>query len=193
MRKRTPDRLTADEVRVVLNAASAGRHGVRDRAMVLTLYHHGLRVSELCRLTLADLDLRGRRLWIERLHGGRSGAHPVPNDERRALKAYLEARELEGTLSIPALFVNERRAPLSRNAVYYLVRRAGESAGLAQPLYPHLLRKAAGYKLLDEGHDVRLVQDYLGLRTARSILRFVPEQVPERQRADRFTNLWREA
>jgi site-specific recombinase XerD len=193
MSRRRSDSLTAEEVSAVLRAAGDGRHGVRDQAMLLTLYHHGLRVSELCRLALADLDLEGRRIWIERLNRGRSGAHPVPADEAQALEAYLAARASERTLDIPALFVNERRGPLTRAAVYYLVRKAGEAAGLGHPLYPHLLRKAAGIKLVGEGHDVRLVQDYLGLRTARSVLRFVPEQPPENQRAERFTILWREA
>jgi hypothetical protein len=66
-------------------------------------------------------------------------------------------------------------------------------AGLGQPLYPHLLRKATGIKLVGAGHDVRLVQDYLGLRTARSVLRFVPESAPGEQKAERFSNLWGEA
>jgi len=186
-----PDSLTPEEVGAVMRAAGEGRHGVRDHAMLLTLYHHGLRLSELCRLTLADLDLEGRRLWVERLNRGRSGVHPVPEGEARALAAYLEERKVDGTLQLPALFVNERRAALSRNAVYYLVRRAGEVAGLARPLYPHLLRRATGYKLVGEGHAVRLVQDYLGLRTARSVLRFVAE-APESLKAERFTELWGE-
>lgn len=193
MKTTHPDALTPHEIAAVLRAAGGGRHGVRDYAMLLTLYHHGLRVSELCRLTLADLDLGGRRIWIERLNRGRSGAHPVPEDEAQAVEAYLDERESDGTLEIPALFVNERRAPFTRNAVYYLVRRAGDDAGLARPLYPHLLRRAAGYKLVGDGRDVRLIQDYLGLRTARSVLRFVPEPEPMAQEAGRFTGLWEEA
>lgn len=187
------DALTPQEIAAVLRAAGEGRHGVRDHAMLLTLYHHGLRVSELCRLTLPDLDLEGRRLWVERLNRGRSGAHPVPEDEAQALSSYLAEREGQGTLNLPALFLNERRATLSRNAVYYLVRRAGEAAGLARPLFPHLLRRSTGSKLVGEGHDVRLVQDYLGLRSARSVLRFVGEAPPEDPNAERFTALWGEA
>jgi len=182
--------LTPEETAAVLSAASEGRHGVRDHAMLLTLYHHGLRVSELCRLTLADLDLEGRRLWVERLNRGRSGVHPV---EAQALAAYLVEREEQGTLNLPPLFLNERRATLSRNAVYYLVRRAGEAAGLARPLFPHLLRRSTGSKLVGEGHDVRLVQDYLGLRSARSVLRFVGEASLDNPNAERFTALWGEA
>lgn len=193
MKTTNSDALTPQEIAAVLRAAGEGRHGVRDHAMLLTLYHHGLRVSELCRLTLPDLDLEGRRLWVERLNRGRSGAHPVPEDEAQALSAYLAEREGQGTLNLPALFLNERRATLSRNAVYYLVRRAGEAAGLARPLFPHLLRRSTGSKLVGEGHDVRLVQDYLGLRSARSVLRFVGEAPPEDPNAERFTALWGEA
>jgi len=185
--------LSAAEVVAVLGAAREGRHGVRDHAMLLTLYHHGLRVSELCRLTLPDLNLEARTLWVERLNRGRAGFHPVPDDEAQALRAYLDLRREDGTLDLPPLFLNERRATLSRNAVYYLVRRAGDDAGLARPLFPHLLRRSAGSKLVGEGHDVRLVQDYLGLRTARSVLRFVGEKPPEGADAERFSGLWGEA
>lgn len=184
--------LTEAEIGAVLRASREGRHGVRDHAMLLTLYHHGLRVTELCRLTLVDVDLEKRRIWIERLNRGRSGVHPIPEGEARALEAYLEERRLSQNLHIPALFVNERRAPLSRNAIYYLVRKAGEAAGLDRPLHPHLLRRATGFKLVGEHHDVRLVQDYLGLRTARSVLRFVPETPAGSQPAERYTRLWRE-
>lgn len=188
--KDTPsESLTVNEVALVLCAAGEGRHGVRDRAMLLTLYHHGLRVSELCRLTLPDLDLEARTLWVERMNRGRAGFHPVPDDEAAALGSYLDERREDGTLDLPPLFLNERRAPLSRNAIYYLVRRAGELAGLARPLFPHLLRRSAGSKLVGEGHDVRLVQDYLGLRTARSVLRFAGESSPETPTADRFSAL----
>ena len=187
------DALALEEIAAVLRAAGEGRHGVRDHAMLLTLYHHGLRVSELCRLTLPDLDLESRRLWVERLNRGRSGVHPIPDDEARALAAYLAEREDQGTLNLSALFLNERRATLSRNAVYYLVRRAGEAAGLERPLFPHLLRRSTGSKLVGEGHDVRLVQDYLGLRSARSVLRFIGEAPPDNPNAERFTALWGEA
>ena len=185
--------LTADELAAVLGAAREGRHGVRDHAMLLTLYHHGLRVSELCRLTLPDLNLEARTLWVERLNRGRAGFHPVPEDEAQALGAYLDLRREDGTLDLPPLFLNERRATLSRNAVYYLVRRAGDAAGLARPLFPHLLRRSTGSKLVGEGHDVRLVQDYLGLRSARSVLRFVGEAPADNPNAERFTALWGEA
>ena len=112
------DALTPQEIAAVLRAAGEGRHGVRDHAMLLTLYHHGLRVSELCRLTLPDLDLEGRRLWVERLNRGRSGAHPVPEDEAQALGVPAEAvafyRVLSGLQAL-AEHVNVRlRQPLER-------------------------------------------------------------------------------
>ena len=161
--------------------------------MLLTLYHHGLRVSELCRLTQADIDLEAREIWIERLKGGQSGAHPVPESEVEAIREYLEERRTDGSLGLPALFLNERGAPLSRNAVYYLIRRAGETAGIGRPLYPHLFRHAAGYKLAGDGHDVRLIQEYLGLRSARSALRFVTPPGESDSGEGRFAGLWTES
>lgn len=186
-------RLSADEIQRVLTAARSSRHGVRDYAMLLTIYHHGLRVSEVCRLTQSDLDLDRSQIWIERLKGGQSGAHPVPSSGVRALREYLDLRREEETLHLPCLFLNERGAPLSRNAVYYLIRRAGEAADIGRPLYPHLFRQAAGYKLAKDGHDLQLIQDYLGLRTKRSALLFATPPTSEGgSEQGRFEGLWTE-
>jgi type 1 fimbriae regulatory protein FimB len=66
-------------------------------------------------------------------------------------------------------------------------------AGIDRPLYPHLFRHAAGYKLARDGHDVRLIQDYLGLRSARSALRFVSPAGDGGSGGDRFAGLWTES
>ena len=159
-----------------------------------TLYHHGLRVSELCRSDPGRPRPRAPQIWVERLKSGRSGAHPVPENEAKALREYLEERTGGGHLALPALFLNERGAPLSRNAVYYLIRRAGEMAGIDRPLYPHLFRHAAGYKLARDGHDVRAHPGlpWASLRSKRS-----PVRVARRPTAgsgdERFAGLWTES
>ena len=83
-----------------------------------------------------------------------------------------------------------RRDFLATGAAAMVAPRFGRlAAGLARPLFPHLLRRSTGSKLVGEGHDVRLVQDYLGLRSARSVLRFVGEASPDNPNAERFTPL----
>ena len=129
MPKATSEPLTPDEVERVLAAARSARHGVRDHAMLLTLYHHGLRVSELCRLTRPTSTSKRARSGSSGSTAGSPVRTRCPKRRRSARgvsRGASEGRELE----LPALFLNERRAPLSRNAVYYLIRRAGEVAGI---------------------------------------------------------------
>ena len=82
--------LTPDEIGHLLAAARAN---VRDRALFLIAYRHGLRASEVGLLRTEDLDLRTLRLMVHRLKGSHSGAHPLQPDEAKALRAWLRERE----------------------------------------------------------------------------------------------------
>ena len=77
----------------------------------------------------------------------------------RAIKRYLATR----TDELPWLFVSERGQPMTRQAVNYIVRLAGEKAKLGR-VWPHMLRHSCGYYLADQGTDLRTIQDYLGHR-----------------------------
>ena len=65
--------------------------------------------------------------------------------------------------TVPWLFVSERGQPMTRQAVNYLIREAGERAGLGR-VWPQMLRHSAGYALSNKGHDFRLLQDFMGHR-----------------------------
>src|SRR5712692_2850523 len=103
----------------------------------LTAYRHGLRVSEAVGLKLSALDLEGRSLHVTRLKRGLSTTHPLRGDELRALRAWLTERARMKPKT-KALFVSERRQPLSRKTAWLLIRRYGEAAGLALPAHPHM-------------------------------------------------------
>ena len=149
--------LTEAEIERLLSATKAGRHGMRDHLMMLLMYRHGLRETELCQLTVSALDLETARLWIDRLKGSLSNHHPIDGDELRAIRRYLRTRDSR----LPWLFITERDNQFTRQGVYYLVRRTGERAGLDK-VHPHMLRHACGYALANKGHDLRTIQDLSG-------------------------------
>ena len=143
------------------------------------MYRHGLRVSEAIGLRRSDLDLTTARLWVRRLKSGLSVEQPIAGDELRAIKRHLAARSDR----LPWLFLSERNQPLTRQAVHYLVVVAARRAGLGD-IHPHTLRHACGYYLANRGHDLRLIQDYLGHREPRHTAHYT------RVAAHRFEGLW---
>ena len=83
-----------------------------------------------------------------------------------------------------AVFVTERKGPLTNSAVAKMIARAGEKAGFEFPVHPHMLRHACGYYLANKGHDTRAIQHYLGHRNIQHTVRYT-ELV-----SDRFNGFW---
>jgi type 1 fimbriae regulatory protein FimB/type 1 fimbriae regulatory protein FimE len=180
--RRRREYLTPDEVEKVLQAsAKLGRHGARDRTLILLAYRHGLRVSELVALRWDQIDLKAGLLHVARLKNGIASTHPIRGPELRAL------RELRRDYpSSPYLFVSELGGPLTPATVRKLITRAGERAKLPFPIHPHMLRHSTGYKLANDGHDTRAIQQYLGHRNITHTVRYT-ELSPER-----FKGFWKD-
>jgi len=175
--------LTDAEIVSFLKAARKGRHGARNYAMVLTAYRHGLRVSELINLRMADLDLNTGHLFVRRLKGSLSTSQPLEGDEIRALRAWLRHRIHAPCCNSPLLFLSER-GPMTRQAFNYICAEVGMRAGLNIKVYPHMLRHSCGYALANKGRDTRLIQDYLGHRN------ITHTQIYTRTAPVRFEGLW---
>lgn len=141
---------------------------LRDRALLELLYATGARISEVCGLSLGDLDLES---GMVRLYGKGSKERlvPVGSCARRAVDRWLEAGRDD---LVPvrwsrrgdaeAVFLDRRGQRLSRQAAWSVVVRHGERAGLKGHLSPHVLRHSCATHMLDHGADLRIVQEMLG-------------------------------
>ncbi len=160
-----PDHLTEDEVEALLQAPDVATPlGLRDRAMLETLYATGLRVSELVALRHDQLDLR---TGLVRVVGKGRKERIVPLGEEAAhwLSRYLEtARPALASPGTPDehVFLNRRGAGMTRHNFWHIVRRHARAAGITRHLSPHTLRHAFATHLLDHGADLRAVQMLLG-------------------------------
>jgi len=159
-----PKTLTEADVERLLDSADVGSPlGLRDRAMLETLYATGLRVSELVGLKLTAVNLNDGVLRVTG-KGNKDRLVPLGEEAVQWLKRYLaESRPLllEKQLS-DAVFVTTRGSGMTRQAFWYLIKRHAHTAGITRPLSPHTLRHAFATHLLNHGADLRVVQMLLG-------------------------------
>lgn len=177
---RSREYLTPDEVDALMAAAvKVGRHRLRDRALILMTYRHGLRVSEVVDLKWDQIDLKAGRIHVNRLKNGSPATHYLEGDEMRVLRRV--RREYPDT---PFVFSTERSGPLSRSTVNKLVGRAGKLAEIPFPVHPHMLRHACGFYLANNGIDTRTIQDYLGHKSIQHTVKYT-QLTPHK-----FKGLW---
>ena len=164
LEKKIPDRMEQGEVLALLATPDTSKPlGRRDRAILELLYATGLRVGELvsvdrsaCELSECLVRVLGK--------GGKERIVPYGEPAAEAIEAYLRDRERlvrrgEGT---DALFLNSRGGRLTARSVRRLVHRYLDLAALAGELTPHSLRHAFATHLLENGADLRAIQELLG-------------------------------
>jgi len=162
--ERLPRALAQGEVGALLaEPAERDCRGLRDRALLELLYACGLRVSEAVSLRGAQLNLPAGFVTVQG-KGGKERVVPLGRPARAALEAYFQherPRLLRGRSS-PFVFLGPGGRPLTRQAVWKLVRRRALAAGLGRPVSPHTLRHTFATHLLTGGADLRIVQALLG-------------------------------
>jgi integrase/recombinase XerD len=156
--------LTLTEVEALLRAPDPKTAaGVRDLAMLELLYATGLRVSELVRLSVNDVNLDAGFV-VAFGKGSKERLVPIGKKAIESVRAYLagpRAAILKGRAS-RALFVTPRAAAFSRMGFWKLLRRYALKAGIKKRLSPHKLRHSFATHLLERGADLRMVQAMLG-------------------------------
>jgi len=162
--QRLPHYLTHEEVLRLLAAPPMDTpQGVRDRAILETLYASGVRVSELSALNLPDVRLTvGEMRVIGK--GNKERWTFLGEPACRAMRTYLETARplLAGRRPSQALFLNRSGGRLSVRSISTIVREAGLAAGIGFEVTPHVLRHTFATHLLDGGADLRTVQELLG-------------------------------
>jgi integrase/recombinase XerC len=163
--RKLPHFLSTDEVGRLLQAPSATTPlGLRDRAILETMYSAGLRVSEAVGINDGDLDLAERLIRI-RGKGRRERLAPIGSFAVKAIQRWLairtlSAKEPRGLLA--PLFTNKRGGRLTTRSVHRMLLKHLKLTGLDLRTTPHTLRHSFATHLLDRGADIRSVQELLG-------------------------------
>lgn len=164
--KRLPKAITIDQIEKLLSApGDADLLGVRDRAILETLYSTGIRVSEVVGLNMEDMDLPGEALHI-RGKGKKERLVPLGSHAVAAVQRYMNVLKSDERFANPSgaspLFVNKHGKRLSSRSVRRKLDKYLREAGLDPTISPHTLRHSFATHLLDNGADLRSVQELLG-------------------------------
>jgi integrase/recombinase XerD len=162
--KTLPKPMTIEEVAAILAATDvASPVGLRDRAILETLYGAGLRISELVGLDVDDVDLEAGSVRVLG-KGSKEREVPFGRYASEAVAAYLTRSRpsFAGLRSRAALFLNQRGGRLTRQGASLILARAAKTAGIRSKVTPHVLRHSFATHLLQGGADVRVVQELLG-------------------------------
>lgn len=155
-----PEVLSIEETEALLaQPQSKDLVGARDKAILELLYATGMRVSELCGLKITDLSdsfvkVRGK--------GKKERIIPVGKRAIEAVDFYLLHYRGEAKEENAPLFLSQRGKPLDRIAVWSRIKAYAQSAGITKSVSPHTLRHSFATHLLENGADLRLIQDMLG-------------------------------
>jgi integrase/recombinase XerD len=161
-----PEVLTYEEIQRILAAIDLSTdHGVRNRAMLETLYACGLRVSELIELKLSNLFLDIGFIKVTG-KGDKERIVPIGEEAVRHIGLYMEGVRRRMMNIRPGygdtLFLNRRGRGLSRVMVFMIVKEAAKDAGIDKNVSPHTFRHSFATHLIEGGADLKAVQDMLG-------------------------------
>jgi integrase/recombinase XerC len=166
MPKKLPRVPTIEEMNSVLDGQmpETAAFPQRDRLMLELLYGCGIRNSELTGINCDDIRLSAEAILI-RGKGKKERYVPFGDSVKAALAAYLPVRQAtlaEARKNTPALLINHRGGRLTTRSVGRIIKKIAVAKGLSPDVHPHTLRHAFGTHMLEEGADLRAIQELLG-------------------------------
>lgn len=165
-----PEVLTPEEIdKLLMEPNPHTKKGARDRAILELLYASGLRVSELCQLKLYDLDDTAVRVQGK---GGKERLVPVGSKAIAAVDHYLSYRHQSVEERDEFLFTSRVNRPIDRITVWRMIKDYAFQAGIEKNISPHTLRHSFATHLLDNGADLRIIQEMLGHSSINSTDRY---------------------
>ncbi len=161
--KKLPQILTCQEVEILLKQPQPKDFkGYRDKAMLEILYATGMRVTELISLRLSDINLSVG--YINCSHRGNTRVIPIYTIAKNAIREYLDRgrSKLPEIIDKDILFLNQNGGQLSRQGFWKILKAYKKQAGIQREITPHTLRHSFAIHLLENGADLKSIQEMLG-------------------------------
>lgn len=165
-----PDVLTNREIEALFSQPDTRQEaGARDRAILELLYGCGLRVSEVCGLKLYDVGETRIRIMGK---GNQERIVPLGSCAENAVSHYCKFRDRHNSDTLLDLFLTKRGQPFDRISVWKMIKSYAKSARIEKNISPHTLRHSYATHLLENGADLRIIQELLGHATIASTERY---------------------
>jgi len=170
--------LTRKEMEKILDQPNLGlMTGIRDRAVLEVFYSTGIRLEELCALTVFDADLQGGMIRVNKGKGGKDRVVPMGRHAVKCLREYItqaRPRLTKKNRKARELFINKYGGSISSQVVGIMIRTYARKAGIGKQVTAHCLRHTFATALVKNGADIRAVQKMLGhvdLKTTEQYIR----------------------
>ncbi len=163
LEKKLPDYLTIEEVNQLLDIRVSTAYDLRNKAMLELLYATGMRISELVNLTMSNLFLEEELVKVFG-KGSKERIIPVNEIALEYLEQYLQygRGELLGIHTSQYVFISSRHTKITRQAFFKFLKKTCEEKGIHKNISPHILRHSFATHMLNNGADLRIVQELLG-------------------------------
>jgi integrase/recombinase XerD len=165
IRRKLPDTLSYEEINKIIAALDLSKpEGVRNKAILETLYGSGLRVSELTELKLSNLYLDIEFIKVTG-KGNKERLVPIGSEAIKAIRIWIENVRVHNPIKKGEedyVFLNRRGTRLSRQIIFLIIKGLAETIGLKKKISPHTFRHSFATHLVEGGADLRAVQEMLG-------------------------------